>query len=181
MTEEPRKMTRAEAGRKGGRTTKERYGEEHFGRIGKIGGKKGGETTKQRYGSEFYQKIGAHSRVGSRSQLHDSFAGNAGFLASSYTLSRPNTRVMPGGTSVVNISGPIGRLGFGSLDFTSEGGVYPLTVSLYNRSTSSQLATLTTPLTYYPATPEHPLDIVFVALLNAKPAEDPDGDFSADE
>jgi hypothetical protein len=53
-----RKMSRAEAGRKGGKTTKERYGEEHFGRIGKIGGKKGGETTKERYGSEFYQKIG---------------------------------------------------------------------------------------------------------------------------
>ena len=54
----PQKMTRAEAGRKGGKTTKQRYGEEHFGRIGKIGGKKGGETTKERYGSEFYQRIG---------------------------------------------------------------------------------------------------------------------------
>ncbi|HEU4487787.1 MAG TPA: hypothetical protein VFS38_00710 [Actinomycetota bacterium] len=52
------KMSRAEAGRKGGRTTKARYGGEHFGRIGRIGGKKGGETTKSRYGSEFYQKIG---------------------------------------------------------------------------------------------------------------------------
>lgn len=52
------KMSRAEAGRKGGRTTKRRYGDEHFGRIGRIGGKKGGETTKQRYGTEFYQKIG---------------------------------------------------------------------------------------------------------------------------
>jgi hypothetical protein len=54
----PRKMSRAEAGAKGGRTTKSRYGEGHFGRIGKIGGKKGGETTKKRYGSEFYQRIG---------------------------------------------------------------------------------------------------------------------------
>jgi general stress protein YciG len=53
-----RKMSRAEAGRKGGQTTKSRYGDGHFGRIGKIGGKKGGETTKRRYGSEFYQKIG---------------------------------------------------------------------------------------------------------------------------
>ena len=52
------KMSRAEAGRKGGKTTKERYGDEHFGKIGRIGGKKGGETTKRRYGSEFYQKIG---------------------------------------------------------------------------------------------------------------------------
>ena len=54
----PQKMSRAEAGRKGGKTTKERYGDEHFSRIGRIGGKKGGETTKRRYGSEFYQKIG---------------------------------------------------------------------------------------------------------------------------
>ncbi len=52
------KMSRAEAGRKGARTTKERYGGDRFGRIGKIGGKKGGETTKHRYGSEFYQTIG---------------------------------------------------------------------------------------------------------------------------
>lgn len=54
----PAKMSRAEAGRIGGKTTKERYGDEHFGKIGRIGGKKGGETTKRRYGSEFYQKIG---------------------------------------------------------------------------------------------------------------------------
>jgi uncharacterized protein len=56
--DEAQKMTRADAGRKGGQTTKNRYGPEHFGRIGRIGGKKGGETTKSRYGSEFYQKIG---------------------------------------------------------------------------------------------------------------------------
>lgn len=53
-----KKMSRAEAGRKGGMTTKKRYGDDHFGKIGRIGGKKGGETTKQRYGTEFYQKIG---------------------------------------------------------------------------------------------------------------------------
>src|SRR5207247_680630 len=39
------KMTRAEAGRKGGMTTKQRHGDEFFGRIGRIGGKKGGDTT----------------------------------------------------------------------------------------------------------------------------------------
>jgi uncharacterized protein len=58
MEEPQRKMSRAEAGRKGGKTTKARYGGDHFGRIGRIGGRKGGETTKRRYGSEFYQKIG---------------------------------------------------------------------------------------------------------------------------
>jgi general stress protein YciG len=52
------KMSRSEAGRKGGLTTKDRYGEDFFGKIGRIGGKKGGETTKRRYGVEFYQQIG---------------------------------------------------------------------------------------------------------------------------
>ena len=52
------KMSRAEAGRKGGLTTKTRHGEEFFGKIGRIGGKKGGDTTKKRYGVEFYQRIG---------------------------------------------------------------------------------------------------------------------------
>lgn len=53
-----RKMTRAEAGRKGGLRTKERHGQDYFGRIGRMGGKKGGEATKQRYGVEFYRSIG---------------------------------------------------------------------------------------------------------------------------
>jgi len=51
-------MTRSEAGRKGGLSTKQRYGEDHFSEIGRMGGKKGGESTKSRYGVEFYQKIG---------------------------------------------------------------------------------------------------------------------------
>jgi general stress protein YciG len=53
-----RKMSKAEAGRKGGLSTKERYGDRHFSEIGKMGGRKGGESTKQRYGIEFYQRIG---------------------------------------------------------------------------------------------------------------------------
>jgi len=53
-----KKMSRVEAGRKGGETTKKRYGDGFFGKIGRMGGRKGGETTKQRYGIEFYQRIG---------------------------------------------------------------------------------------------------------------------------
>jgi len=52
------KMSRSEAGRKGGLSTKQKYGVEFYSKIGSIGGKKGGLTTKKRYGSEFYQKIG---------------------------------------------------------------------------------------------------------------------------
>jgi general stress protein YciG len=54
----PVAMSRAEAGRKGGLTTKKRYGADFYQRIGRKGGKKGGLTTKQRYGPAFYRSIG---------------------------------------------------------------------------------------------------------------------------
>lgn len=57
-TKESNKMSRAEAGRKGGLSTKQRYGDGHFSQIGRMGGKKGGESTKKKYGVEFYQEIG---------------------------------------------------------------------------------------------------------------------------
>jgi hypothetical protein len=37
MTDTPKKMSKAEAGRKGGNTTKARHGREHFVRAGKLG------------------------------------------------------------------------------------------------------------------------------------------------
>ena len=58
MADAAARMSRSEAGRKGGLTTKKRHGAEFFGTIGRIGGKKGGDTTKRRYGVEFYQQIG---------------------------------------------------------------------------------------------------------------------------
>ena len=47
-------MTVREAGRKGGRTTKQRHGPEFYEAIGR----KGGETTKKRHGPKFYERIG---------------------------------------------------------------------------------------------------------------------------
>ena len=58
MTEGESRMTRADAGRKGGLTTKQRYGPDFFQEIGRKGGKKGGLTTRERYGPEFYRTIG---------------------------------------------------------------------------------------------------------------------------
>ena len=51
-------MSRVEAGRKGGMSTRQKYGKNHFAQIGRIGGKKGGDTTKQRHGTEFFKEIG---------------------------------------------------------------------------------------------------------------------------
>jgi uncharacterized protein len=47
-------MTVGEAGRKGGRKTKQTQGPDFYKKIGK----KGGATTKERYGPDFYEKIG---------------------------------------------------------------------------------------------------------------------------
>lgn len=52
----------SEAGRKGGLTTRERYGRDHFREIGRngglTGGAKGGLTTRARYGHEHFEAIG---------------------------------------------------------------------------------------------------------------------------
>lgn len=56
--EQTPKMSRADAGRKGGLVTKQRYGERHFSEIGRMGGKKGGRSTKRKYGSDFFKEIG---------------------------------------------------------------------------------------------------------------------------
>jgi hypothetical protein len=53
------KMSKAQAGRKGGLTTKGRYGSGYYSRIGKKGASKGGNATKARHGSGFFSQIGA--------------------------------------------------------------------------------------------------------------------------
>lgn len=69
----------SEAAKRGGRTTRDRYGAEHFRQIGATGGsaifqtrgvdyyqeigRRGGETTRRKFGSEHYARIG---RIGGR-------------------------------------------------------------------------------------------------------------------
>jgi general stress protein YciG len=47
-------MTVAEAGRKGGRTVKQRYGADFYGAIGR----RGGRATRERHGTQFFEEIG---------------------------------------------------------------------------------------------------------------------------
>lgn len=53
-TEEKRPMTIEEAARKGGNTTKQRYGPDFYSRIGR----KGGQRVARERGPEFYSEIG---------------------------------------------------------------------------------------------------------------------------
>src|SRR5215469_10412539 len=77
-------MTTSEAGRKGGTTVRDRYGEDYYRRIGKKGGranmtkygpdhfaamgKKGGNTTKERQSPDFYSRIGKLGGAAKRSK-----------------------------------------------------------------------------------------------------------------
>lgn len=54
MTDDKTPITVAEAGRRGGMSTSERYGKPFYEEIGT----KGGDTTATRYGTEFYREIG---------------------------------------------------------------------------------------------------------------------------
>lgn len=59
--QQPATEWRRDAGRKGGQTTRDRHGVEHFSRAGKLGGAKGGSTTRDRYGTAHFEELGRKS------------------------------------------------------------------------------------------------------------------------
>jgi general stress protein YciG len=59
---------RVAAGRKGGHTTRDRYGTEFYSKVGKAGGRKGGTTTRDRHGLDHYRRIGAIGGSASRTR-----------------------------------------------------------------------------------------------------------------
>ncbi|MGN8647993.1 stress-induced protein, KGG, repeat-containing protein [Gracilibacillus sp. HCP3S3_G5_1] len=63
-----RKMSREEAGRKGGEKVSQKYGQDHFEEIGK----KGGETTSDKYDQEHFQEIGKKGGRNSRGNNNNS-------------------------------------------------------------------------------------------------------------
>ena len=75
--EKPTPMTTTEAGRKGGSTVRDRYGEDYYRRIGK----KGGTTLKEKRGSEYYRQIaqkGGRANVSKYGPDHFSEMGKKG-------------------------------------------------------------------------------------------------------
>ncbi|MHB8584390.1 MAG: KGG domain-containing protein [Thermoplasmatota archaeon] len=71
MPEEEKKkpMTLEEAGRKGGRKVKEKYGAEFYSEIGRKGGEKGGSVRREQLGHEGYARLGKKGGEVRKTQL----------------------------------------------------------------------------------------------------------------
>ena len=127
----------------------------------------------------FIVTVAAHSRVLSRSELHESFAGAPTFEASRITADLPGDgRVPPGESLEFTLDQPVADLQ--SLAGATESGVYPLTVSLFDAAGRQMLDSLTTPLIYYPSPPDLPLNAALVLPINDLPRRGPDGIFAPD-
>jgi Family of unknown function (DUF6049) len=126
----------------------------------------------------FLVRVGVYDRITSRSDLHVSFGGTPLVPASAFTKYFPGTRLQAGRSVDVHLHQPVAALR--SLGVVPDGGVFPLTVYLYDATGTTLLDSVTTSLIYYPEPPPVPLNLVLVVPLDALPAEGPDGVFHPD-
>ncbi len=124
---------------------------------------------------EYSLSLIAHGRTTSRSALRDSFSAPPAFTTSAYQPELPGERILPGDSLSVVIDDPLTRLS--SLATAVDGGVYPVTVALFDGD-GDELDTVTTPFIIYPTTPDPALNLVLVAPLNALPNRGPGRIFS---
>jgi hypothetical protein len=123
--------------------------------------------------------ISIHSRLTSRSDLEASFNGNEDSLVlESFTTSGPRRPLRPGESASFVVREKVSELLPGG---RTEAGVYPVTISLRDAQAQREFDTLSTPLIYYPSTPETPLNMVVVVPFHAAPQRAPDGLFHFDE
>jgi hypothetical protein len=120
--------------------------------------------------------LSVEDRVGSRSALHASFEGPAPVLPSSFPVDFED-RIPAGGRATIHIRDRV--TSFLLLDQATEGGVYPLTISLVDPA-GQLLDSLGTPLIFYPSRPDPPLKMVVVVPVNALPGRGPGSAFRAD-
>jgi Family of unknown function (DUF6049) len=117
----------------------------------------------------------AHGRTTSRSALQDSFSSPPAFTTSAYQPDLPGEPIQPGSSLTVSIDDSLARLS--SLANATEGGVYPVTIALFDVD-GAELDSVTTPFIIYPSTPDTALNLVLVAPLNAVPSRGPGRVFS---
>lgn len=122
----------------------------------------------------FLLSLTAHPLARTRSALHESFRGNAGAVTSA--TSKTFTEVLDASEAVtVDIDE-----GFDtppSLETVSEGGAYPLTISVSDITGAIPFDAITTPVILYPKQPDPviPLNLAMVFPLNDLPSRGPDG------
>ena len=126
----------------------------------------------------FRISVGIDDRRTSRSDLHDSYAAVPGSEATVLPFDF-RTRIAPGGSELVTIDEPIAS--FSTLAVATEGGVYPATYRLQDASGFQDLDFVSSPVVYYPQTPETPLDVVMLLPMNDDPSIAPDGQLVEDE
>ena len=122
----------------------------------------------------FLLSLTAHPVVGTRSALHLSFEGTPGAVASALSEEH-DVEIAPGGSASVLLDKPLSSLS--SLAGITEGGVYPLTITISDPSGVVQYDELTTPLIVYPTPPEVPLNLVVALPLNTLASRGADGSF----
>lgn len=121
----------------------------------------------------FLLSLTAHTLVTTRSALHLSFEGTPGAVGSAISQEHDD-EIPPGGSASIVLDEPVSSLS--SLAGISEGGVYPLTITISD-SGVARYGEITTPLIVYPSEPEVPLNLALVLPLNGLPSRGPDGSF----
>lgn len=176
----PRRTVSAAAQDSHGRVTLELAGQEVW-----LRGPRAGLGLRLRVTNEspeplegFQLTLAVGERVESRSGLYDTFGDEPSFFQfSSFTDQFPDRRVAAGASVTVPVDSAVER--FDSLESATDGGVYPVAITLFDES-GEQIDALTTHLIYYPTIPAHPLNLVLVVPLAHVPARAPDGTFPAD-
>jgi hypothetical protein len=125
----------------------------------------------------FQLTLAVGERVESRSGLYGTFDDPSFFQTSSFTEEFADRRVAPGASTTVPIDSPVER--FDSLETETDAGVYPVAIYLYDAS-GEQIDAITSQLIYYPAVPEHRLNLVLVVPIGHVPSRAPDGTFPVD-
>ncbi len=126
----------------------------------------------------FAVTVGISERVLSRSALRHALEDFPEFRPSAFTRYFEAQEIASGESAAVSIQESVFELS--TLEQATEGGVYPLTIELFDVGLTERLDEFITPLIYYPTAPETPLNLVLVVPVNAIPARAPDGSFPAD-
>lgn len=126
----------------------------------------------------FRIRVGIDDRVTSRSELDSSIDTEPGTEATVVPLDL-RTKVEPGTSEVIQLDRPL--TDFPTLALATDGGVYPATYTLQDSSGLESFDHVSSPIIYYPQTPDTPLEIVVLVPLNSDPSQGPDGRFVVDD